>query len=129
MKKEISFLTFTYESEKKKISMNYFIKTKSFYNISNFEGDELLITGKTHLLVDGTVLDEQWHVLPLKPETIIKQEIVIMNKQKDRNKKSIRYFKVTKKENFNYYYGIFGMVEEVSFDNKMVNKNGSPSRF
>ena len=118
MTKTISFLTFSFENKTKKVTMNYFIKAGSFYNISNYESSELLTPAKTHIIVDGITFNEQWHILSLPKDTIIKQEVVVMNKDKNRNRKFIKYFIVTEKENADYYYGVFGPVKEIVFKSK-----------
>ena len=111
-------MTFFFENKEKKVTMNYFIKAGAFYNISTYENKELLNPAKTHIVIDGTTFDEQWHILPLAVNTIIKQEIVVMNKQKNRNRKFIKYFAVTEKEGLDYNHGIFGPVKEIVFKTK-----------
>jgi hypothetical protein len=114
MAKIISLMTASFENKEEKITINYFVKSGFFYNIENYESKEIMSPAKEHISTDGTVIDEQWHIFPFSKKTIIKQEIIIMNKIKNRNKKLIKYFMVVDKDDLAFHYGVFGPVKEIS---------------
>ena len=120
----ITFENLEIENKKSKTKIQFYIKENefhNFYNLKHYIAKEIYSSPVIHFVADGTTFDEQWISIPLEKDTFIKEEIVIFDKSKNRNKKYIKYFQVEKSQNTDFNFGIYGNVKEIGVLPKDLN--------